>query len=106
MSAGCVSALHTLHRAPVRVEATDSFTKYTFDTEPLMNKDIVAGNWKQLRGKVQQRWGKLTNDELDVIAGKKDVLVGKIQEHYGQAKEEAERDVDAMWESADDELKG
>ncbi|MBK7594648.1 MAG: CsbD family protein [Gemmatimonadetes bacterium] len=71
-----------------------------------MNKDIIAGNWKQLRGKVQQRWGKLTNDELDVIAGKKDVLVGKVQEHYGQAKEEAQRDVDELWESADDELKG
>ncbi|MBK9550531.1 MAG: CsbD family protein [Gemmatimonadetes bacterium] len=64
-----------------------------------MNKDIIAGNWKQLRGKVQQRWGKLTNDDLDVIAGKKEQLVGKIQEHYGEAKEDVERDVDAMWDS-------
>ena len=48
---------------------------YISDMEHMMNKDIIAGNWKQLRGKVQQRWGKLTNDELDVIAGKKDVLV-------------------------------
>ena len=70
-----------------------------------MNNDIIAGNWKQLRGKVQQRWGKLTNDDLDVIAGKKEQLIGKIQEHYGEAKEDVERDVDAMWKSADDELK-
>ncbi len=101
-----MASAETLQRAPVRAKATDSFTKYTFDTELLMNKDIIAGNWKQLSGKVQQRWGKLTNDELDVIAGKKEVLVGKIQEHYGQTKEEVLRDVDAMWDSADDELKG
>jgi uncharacterized protein YjbJ (UPF0337 family) len=69
-----------------------------------MNEDIIAGNWKQLRGKVQQKWGKLTNDELDVIAGKKEELVGKIQEHYGQAKDEVEREVDSMWDDADDEL--
>lgn len=49
--------------------------------------------------------GKLTNDDLDVIAGKKDQLVGKIQEHYGEAKEDVQRDVDSMWDSADDELK-
>ncbi len=97
--------MDTLHHAPVRIAPPDSFTVYTFDMEHVMNKDIIAGNWKQLRGKVQQRWGKLTNDDLDVIAGKKDELVGKIQEHYGEAKEDVERDVDAMWDSADDELK-
>lgn len=97
--------MDTLHHAPVRIAPPDSFTVYTFDMEHVMNKDIIAGNWKQLRGKVQQRWGKLTNDDLDVIAGKKDELVGKIQEHYGETKEDVERDVDAMWQSADDELK-
>jgi uncharacterized protein YjbJ (UPF0337 family) len=61
----------------------------------------MAGNWKQLRGKAQEKWGKLTNDDLDVIDGKKDQLVGKIQEHYGQSREDAERVVDAFWQ--DDE---
>jgi|CXWL01.1.fsa_nt_gi uncharacterized protein YjbJ (UPF0337 family) len=93
-----------LHHALVRIVRAGSFTGYTSDMEHTMNKDTIAGNWKQLRGKVQQRWGKLTNDDLDVIAGKKDELVGKIQEHYGEAKEDVERDVDAMWDSADDEL--
>jgi uncharacterized protein YjbJ (UPF0337 family) len=59
-----------------------------------MNSDTLQGNWKQLKGKVKERWGKLTNDHLDVIAGKKDQLVGTIQEAYGVSREEAQRQVD------------
>lgn len=59
-----------------------------------MNSDKLAGNWKQLRGKAQEKWGKLTNDDLDVIEGQRDQLVGRIQELYGKTKEEAEREVD------------
>ena len=58
-----------------------------------MNTDTIEGNWKQFKGKVQERWGKLTNDHLDVIAGKKDQLVGKVQEAYGLSRDEAERQV-------------
>jgi uncharacterized protein YjbJ (UPF0337 family) len=56
-----------------------------------MNKDIVEGNWMQLKGKVKEQWGKLTDDDLDVIAGKKDQLLGKIQERQGITKDEAEK---------------
>ena len=59
-----------------------------------MNWDKVEGKWKQSVGKVKEKWGKLTDDDLDVIAGKRDQLVGKIQERYGIAKDEAERQVD------------
>lgn len=62
-----------------------------------MNKDIFEGNWKQLKGKVQEHWGKLTNDDLDVIAGKRDQVAGKIQERYGITKDEAEKQIRA-WE--------
>ena len=58
-----------------------------------MNSDILEGKWKQLKGKVQQQWGKLTNDELDQIAGKREQLVGLIQEKYGYAYEQAEEEV-------------
>ena len=58
-----------------------------------MNWDRIEGNWRQLKGKVKQQWGKLTDDDLDVIAGHKDELLGKIQERHGIAKEEAERQV-------------
>ena len=67
-----------------------------------MNKDIIEGNWKQLKGKVQQKWGELTDDDFDVIAGKRDQLAGKVQERYGIAKDEAERQVNDWERRADD----
>ena len=59
-----------------------------------MNWDQIEGKWKQLKGAVKQKWGKLTDDDLDIIAGKKDQLIGKLQEKYGITKEEAERQVE------------
>jgi uncharacterized protein YjbJ (UPF0337 family) len=58
-----------------------------------INWNQIEGDWKQFKGKVKQKWGQLTDDELDEIAGNKDILVGKIQERYGIGKEEAERRV-------------
>ncbi|MFB4413325.1 CsbD family protein [Pantoea sp. ANP04] len=62
-----------------------------------MNKDEASGNWKQFKGKMKEKWGKLTDDDMQVIEGKRDQLVGKIQERYGYAKDEAECEV-ADWE--------
>lgn len=59
-----------------------------------MNWDEIAGNWKQMTGKVKEHWGKLTDDDLTVIAGKRDQLAGLLQERYGYAKEKAEREVE------------
>ncbi len=59
-----------------------------------MNWDKIEGNWKQMSGKVREKWGKLTDDDMTVIAGKKDQLVGKLQERYGQTKEQAEKQLD------------
>ena len=56
-----------------------------------MNSDYFAGNWKQLKGKVKEQWGKLTDDDLDVIDGKRDQLVGRLQERYGIEKDAAEK---------------
>jgi len=58
-----------------------------------MNWDTVAGNWTQLKGKVKEQWGKLTDDELDMINGQREQLAGKIQEAYGIGREEAERQI-------------
>jgi len=60
-----------------------------------MNWDQVEGKWKQMKGGVKKKWGKLTHDDLDVIAGKKDQLVGKVQERYGISREEAQKQVDS-----------
>jgi uncharacterized protein YjbJ (UPF0337 family) len=59
-----------------------------------MNQDILEGRWVQIKGKVREKWGQLTDDEVEQIAGKKDQLVGKIQERYGLAKNDAEREID------------
>jgi uncharacterized protein YjbJ (UPF0337 family) len=61
-----------------------------------MNKDQLAGKWRQIRGKVKEQWGKLTDDELDQIEGNYDMLVGKIQEKYGSTREDIERRIDAL----------
>lgn len=68
-----------------------------------MNWEQVEGNWKQLKGKVVEKWGKLTDDDLDVVAGRREQLAGKIQERYGVAKEEAESQVSAWERSATDD---
>jgi uncharacterized protein YjbJ (UPF0337 family) len=56
-----------------------------------MNKDVMKGNFKQLRGKIKQQWGKLTDDEIDQMEGHAEVLAGKLQERYGWTREEAEQ---------------
>lgn len=48
-----------------------------------MNKDILEGKWKQIRGEAKSWWGKLTDDDLDRAAGKIDVIAGLLQEKYG-----------------------
>jgi len=58
-----------------------------------MNENILEGKWKQLRGEIRQRWGELTDDELDQIAGKRDKLAGLLQEKYGYTQLEAEQQV-------------
>jgi uncharacterized protein YjbJ (UPF0337 family) len=64
-----------------------------------MNSDQMSGKWKQLKGAAKERWGKLTDDDLDVINGQADQLVGKIQERYGIARDVAQKQVDE-WNSA------
>jgi len=58
-----------------------------------MNNDQLQGKWKQIKGQAKEKWGELTDDELNQIDGKRDQLVGKVQERYGIAKEEAEKQV-------------
>lgn len=58
-----------------------------------MNWDRIAGNWTQAKGMLKERWGKLTDDDLDVIEGKREQLAGRLQSTYGLAKDEAERQI-------------
>lgn len=64
-----------------------------------MNWDTAAGNWKEFRGKVKEKWGKLTDDDLTYIAGKRDQLAGRLQQRYGLAKDRAEQEINT-WEQS------
>ena len=59
-----------------------------------MNSDRIEGNWKEMKGKIQQQWGKLTDDDMDKIDGRREELIGKLQKHYGKSRDEAEKEVD------------
>ena len=59
-----------------------------------MNRNILEGKWKQLRGEIRDKWGQLTDDELDQIAGKREKLAGLLQERYGYTQMEAEQQID------------
>lgn len=66
-----------------------------------MNKDIIAGNWKQLKGKAQAKWGDLTDDVFDVAQGNSQYLAGKLQERYGWDRDRAEKEVSAFQRDLD-----
>ena len=68
-----------------------------------MNEDRMEGKWKQMKGALKSRWGKLTDHDLDVVAGQRDQLVGRIQERYGIAKDEAQIQVDEWNRTLDEE---
>ena len=70
-----------------------------------MNKDIVEGKWKQMRGEAKAWWGKLTDDDLDRAAGKFDVLAGLLQEKYGYSRQRATDEIDTRVTEYEADLK-
>jgi uncharacterized protein YjbJ (UPF0337 family) len=69
-------------------------TQSIFGKGEKMNQNILEGKWMQLRGSIREKWGDLTDDEVDQIAGKRDRLAGVLQERYGYTELEAEREID------------
>jgi uncharacterized protein YjbJ (UPF0337 family) len=67
-----------------------------------MNWDRIEGNWTELKGKLKEQWGLLTDDDIDVVAGRRDQLAGKLQERYGVARDEAESQLASWQRSASD----
>jgi uncharacterized protein YjbJ (UPF0337 family) len=53
----------------------------------VMNKDMIEGDWTEMKGKVREAWGKLTDDDIEAVAGQRDQLAGRIQHRYGRSKE-------------------
>ena len=61
-----------------------------------MNCDQIEGNWLQVTGKLKEKWGQLTDEDLTTIAGKRTLLADKLQEHYGYANSEVHTELDAF----------
>jgi uncharacterized protein YjbJ (UPF0337 family) len=61
-----------------------------------MNSDQLEGRWKQVKGEVREKWGKLTDNDIQIVGGRRDQLIGRVQERYGMAKEEATKEVDTF----------
>jgi uncharacterized protein YjbJ (UPF0337 family) len=59
-----------------------------------MDWNRVEGNWKQFTGKVKEKCGELTDDDLKAIDGRRDQLEGKLQERYGYSKDQIKKNVD------------
>jgi uncharacterized protein YjbJ (UPF0337 family) len=68
-----------------------------------MNQDIIAGNWKQLKGKIQAKWGDLTDDDFKVAQGNAEYLEGKLQERYGYDRDRAHTEVEDFRRSLRDD---
>jgi uncharacterized protein YjbJ (UPF0337 family) len=68
-----------------------------------MNKDILEGHWKEMRGSAKQWWGKLTYDDLNRIAGKRDQLVGALRTRYGYSRPQAGEEIDRRLKEYDQE---
>ena len=64
-----------------------------------MDWNRVEGNWKQVKGKVKEKWGKLTDDDLTAINGRREQLEGKIRERYGLSKDQARKEIDDWYGS-------
>ena len=64
-----------------------------------MNWDQVEGKWKQMKGSVREKWGKLTDSDYEQIAGNRDKFVGRLQERYGYTRDKAEKELDEWMSS-------
>jgi len=69
-----------------------------------VNRDTLKGQWTQLKGKIREQWGRLTDDEIDQIQGNAEMLIGKLQERYGRTREQAEQDLD-RWMAEHDRMR-
>jgi uncharacterized protein YjbJ (UPF0337 family) len=61
-----------------------------------VNIDIAQGQWRQMKGKIQEKWGKLSDDDIDQIDGKAERFCGIVQERYGLSRDQAEKEFDRL----------
>lgn len=67
-----------------------------------MNRNEMEGNWKQLKGRAKEKWGELTDDDLDRIDGRRERLVGVLQERYGKSQDAASKEADEFFDNLEE----
>jgi uncharacterized protein YjbJ (UPF0337 family) len=87
-----VTELKSWPRIVIAGRAAETVCQMT--QEIYMDWNRLEGNWKQVKGKIKEKWGDLTDNDLDEIAGRRDQLEGKIQERYGIARDQVRKDID------------
>lgn len=60
------------------------------------NQLKIKGNWNELKGKLKQKYAKLTDDDLLFVEGKEDELVGRLEKKLGQTKEEVRNTIERL----------
>jgi uncharacterized protein YjbJ (UPF0337 family) len=68
----------------------------------LLNENILEGKWNEIKGKIKQRWGDLTDDDIDRIQGNRAEMIGVLQQKYGMTQEQAERELDQFLTAFDE----
>ena len=66
-----------------------------------MNWDRVEGSWTEFKGKVKQRWGELSDDDVAHISGRRDELIGRLQARYGYGRDRARQEIDRWLDAMD-----
>ncbi|RPI65598.1 MAG: CsbD family protein [Ignavibacteriales bacterium] len=61
-----------------------------------MDKLRFKGSWNEVKGKIKQRWGDLTDDDLTFQEGMEDELIGRIQRRTGESREEVIRYINSL----------
>jgi uncharacterized protein YjbJ (UPF0337 family) len=88
-----------------RLMNTTLATTNSENKEMSMNKDILEGNWKQLKGHVREMWGRITDDELEQIEGHRERLSGMLQVRYGYTRQEAENAINDFLDRFEEKVK-
>jgi uncharacterized protein YjbJ (UPF0337 family) len=72
----------------------------------VFNKDYIEGQWGELKGKIQQNWSKLSEDDVGTLKGNVEEFLGKLQSAYGYSKEEAKQKLDLFGASLMNKIQG
>jgi uncharacterized protein YjbJ (UPF0337 family) len=64
----------------------------------MINENVIKGQWKEIKGEIQKKWGQLTNDDLDQVHGDMTALEGLMQKKLGFKQDQARTELNGFLE--------